>query len=103
MFECAYRARKSYLPSTLPPLKMSLEMQPIPHGISLMDHSNLPQTFCHDCSRILSSLLDYLLGLFFVLILQYQPAPTHMESTSYLAGTEEKEEGNGKQNTTKPS
>jgi len=26
-----------------------------------------------------------------------------MESTSYLAGTEEKEEGNGKQNTTKPS
>lgn len=103
MYECVYRARKSYLPLNLPPLKMSLEMQPIPHGISLMDHSNLPQTFCHDCSRILSSLPDYPLSLFFVLILQYQPAPTHMESTSYLAGTEEKEEGNGKQNTTKPS
>ena len=66
---CAYLVLKCSLPSNLPPWKKSLEMQPISHGIALMDHSNWPQTFCHNCPRILSSLLAYPSGLSFVPIL----------------------------------
>jgi len=89
---CTYLVLKSYLPSNVRPPKKTLEMLPITHGVALMDHSNWPQTFCHDCPRILSSLLAYPSGLSFVPILQYQPAPTHMEALVILLGQRRKKE-----------
>jgi hypothetical protein len=67
---------------------MSLEMQPKPHGTSLMDRSYLTHIFYHYCSGIPSSLPFYPSCLSFVPILQYQPTPMHIKVL--VSGVKEK-------------